>query len=84
MNNDFEGWLREQLASILRVPEDEMKNDVKFSNYGMDSIAAIELAGKIETVFGFPFEAELLYESDTIDRLGQTLSALRITSVLKD
>lgn len=44
---DIEGWLLRQLSARSAVAQHDIALDRPFSNYGLDSLAAIELVGEI-------------------------------------
>ncbi len=61
-----EQWLRAALAEVLQVKSSQIGDRTSFAALGMDSLAAISLAGKISDHFGISCDASLLFEYSTI------------------
>jgi acyl carrier protein len=70
---DIESWMVTKLADALKVPREEIDIDAAFTDFGLDSVAGLQLTGELETMVGRPLEATLLYEYPTIATLSRYL-----------
>ncbi len=64
------------LAELQKVPRDEIDADTAFERYGVDSIVALDLLSRLETVFG-KLPGDLIFEHNTPARLADWLVANR-------
>jgi amino acid adenylation domain-containing protein len=62
-------WLAVKLAAQLRVTAAEIDLDQSITNYGLDSLSALELAHSIETAFGVNLSLVNLLEGASISEL---------------
>jgi amino acid adenylation domain-containing protein len=60
--------LRELLSTVLKLPAVRVHEDVSFAEYGLDSVSAVELATRLERLFG-PLSKGLFLEHETISEL---------------
>ncbi len=67
-------WLIEQLSALLDVPPALIDPRLPFSHYGLDSLLALELLGKLEQVLERQLAPALLWEYPTIEALTRYLS----------
>ena len=69
----------ELLSKELRMPAHEIALDMPLTWYGLDSIAALTIAGQLEEELGLELESTLLWDVPTIgnlvDYLFETLAA---------
>jgi acyl carrier protein len=72
---EFRDWLVNRLSRYLRRPEDEIALDVPFTEYGLDSVAALSLFGDIEDEFGFYLEPTVVWDHPTISDLARFVLA---------
>jgi acyl carrier protein len=71
----IQNWLVEQLAAAMKV--DRSKIDVKepFTDYALDSVAALRVVGQLEELLGRQLEPTLLYDHPDIESLSAYLAA---------
>jgi acyl carrier protein len=62
-------WLSGRVASYLERPVDEIRPDVSFAEYGLDSMYALMLCGEIEDEFGLLMEPKVAWDHCTVDAL---------------
>src|SRR5947207_13000241 len=62
----IEAWLVNRLAECLEVPPEEISIDEPFANYGLDSMAAVRLAGDLEDLAGRELPPTLVWDYPTI------------------
>lgn len=70
-------WLLERLAARLGVAPGEVDPTQPFARYGLDSAAAVSLAGELEELLGVELPETLLYQHPTIERLAAHLGGKR-------
>lgn len=68
------GWLVSAIAKALRVGAGEIDPTVPFDRYGLDSVAAVELTGDLETWLRRSLPPTLMYDYPTIDSLSVHLA----------
>ena len=71
----IESWLVEKLAIAMKV--DKAKIDVKepFTDFALDSVAALRVVGQLEELLGRQLEPTLLYDYPDIESLSAHLAA---------
>lgn len=67
-------WLIEQLSAQLAIPAAMINPHLPFSHYGLDSLQALELVGRLEQVLNRSLAPTLLWEYSTIAALAHYLS----------
>lgn len=67
-------WLVSYLAELLEIQADKVDVEATFARYGLDSSAAVVLAGDLETWLGKEIEPTILYDYPTIADLAQYLA----------
>jgi len=70
----IEGWMSARIATVLGVGPDEVDVDAPFVEHGLDSVAALQLTGELESVLGRPLDATLMFEYPTIAALSRHLA----------
>ncbi|HEY6323750.1 MAG TPA: acyl carrier protein, partial [Thermoanaerobaculia bacterium] len=68
--------LRRQSARILELPPARLRVDRSLTAHGLDSLAAAELAGAIETALGVKVDLASLLEGPTLAQLGEQVLRL--------
>jgi acyl carrier protein len=61
------------LSRELKMPQSEVKLDIPLTQYGLDSIAALTIAGELEDKFGLELPSTLLWDYPTINDLAKYL-----------
>jgi len=70
---EIEAWMVARLAEGLKVAREEIDLHTPFSDFGLDSVAGLQLTGDLEGVVGRALEPTLLYEYPTIATLARHL-----------
>ncbi len=76
-------WLIERIVQILRVNPEDVSSRAVFSELGMSSLQAVELAAELENWSGREIPATIVYEYPTIEDASTyviSLSAIRVSS----
>lgn len=73
------GTLSGLLSKELRLRADEVRTDRPFTEYGLDSMAALTIAGELEERYAIELPATLLWDCPTIDHLSQRMHAMLST-----
>jgi amino acid adenylation domain-containing protein len=73
-DSDFVQLLKQLVALETDLPEDEIDVNDSFTELGLDSISALDIAAKLEKDFELVLDPTLLFEYDTIQSLGNYLS----------
>jgi acyl carrier protein len=66
-------WMMNYVAGLLEIQETEVKTDVPFDQYGLDSLAAVGMTGDLEEWLGEKLDPTLLYDYPTIDAFASHL-----------
>ncbi len=69
----IEGWLRERVAGLLGVPEEEIDRHQPFTSYGLDSGQGVLLAAELEAWLGQALSPTLIWSHPTIAELTRHL-----------
>jgi 8-amino-7-oxononanoate synthase len=72
----IEGWLIDKLAELLEIEPHEINVQKDFSEYGLDSVEAINLSGELENFLDFRLSPTLLWDYQNIEDLAQYLAEL--------
>ncbi|MDR2023814.1 MAG: SDR family NAD(P)-dependent oxidoreductase [Hungatella sp.] len=67
------GMINELISKILHLPVAEIDPEIPMSEYGLDSIASVELAKKISEKLNTQYKADLIYEYPTVNKLSDYL-----------
>jgi 8-amino-7-oxononanoate synthase len=70
----IEGWLIDKLAELLEIEPHEINVQENFSEYGLDSVEAINLSGELERFLGCRLSPTLLWDYQTIADLAEYLN----------
>jgi acyl-CoA synthetase (AMP-forming)/AMP-acid ligase II/acyl carrier protein len=62
-------FLTAEVGRRLSMPAEQIKGDVPLTDYGLDSMNAMELVGEIEAKFNINLDPTLLWEVPTINEL---------------
>jgi acyl carrier protein len=79
---DIEGWLLHRLQSRLGPGAEVVDRYMPFSYYGLDSIAAVELAAELEDWLGRPVSATLTFDYPTVSAVATYLAAKSVSAPL--
>ena len=67
--SDIEEWLITYMREELNIDENEIDFDAQFSDYGLDSSAAVILTGDLGEWLGYDPEPTLLLDYPTLSKL---------------
>ena len=67
-------WLREYLANLLGLQEHEIDDHAAFDRYGLDSSAAVAMAGDLGDWVGCDLDPSSAYDHPSIAELSRVLS----------
>jgi acyl carrier protein len=71
---DIEQWLMRAVARSLQVEASAIDRDRRFEEFGMDSVAAVELSGDLESWLGKPVAPTIVWDHPTIAMLAAALA----------
>lgn len=71
--NEIQTWVVNYVAELLEVKPDKIDVTIPFDRYGLDSSAAVGLAGDLEDWLERELDPTLLYDYPTIKSLTQHL-----------
>lgn len=74
--SDVQQLLAKLLARELRLPPENIDADKPFTQYGLDSIAALTIAGDLEDQLAIELEPTVLWDCPTLSALAQHLDYL--------
>ena len=66
---DLRESIKDELADILNCPRHDLELRTSFSAYGMDSLQAVELSGRLEKLLDKRLPATLLFDYPTLEQL---------------
>ena len=72
----IEAWLVRAVARSLRVDEDEIDRERPLAEFGIDSVAAVELSGDLEDWLGKTVAPTVVWDYPTIRSLAAHLATL--------
>ena len=67
-------WLKRRLAAIYSLNEAEIDLDSPISDYGLDSLNALAIAGEFEEMLDFELPSTLLCDYPTIRKVSEYLN----------
>jgi 8-amino-7-oxononanoate synthase len=70
----IEGWLIDKIAEMLDVEPNQIDVQQDFSEFGLDSVEAINLSGELENYLGCRLSPTLLWDYQNIETLSQYLA----------
>jgi 8-amino-7-oxononanoate synthase len=70
----IEGWLIDKLAEVLEIEPHKIDLQKNFTDYGLDSVEAINLSGELESFLDSRLSPTLLWDYQNIEDLAQYLS----------
>lgn len=73
---DLRSTLVTMLAKELRLPEASVEPNQLLTQYGLDSISALTIAGDLEDMLGMQLPATLLWDCPTINDLADALAQM--------
>jgi acyl carrier protein len=65
-----------EIAEAASLPVERIDSREPFASYGLASLEAVYLVGKLETWLGVSLEATLLWDHPTIDALAKHLATV--------
>lgn len=71
--DDIQEWLIVYLSNLLDMQTDDIDTETPFEAYGLDSAAAVAMAGDLEDWLGHELEPTLVYDYPTIEKLANHL-----------
>jgi acyl carrier protein len=73
---DLRSLLNRLICEILRMPEERIDHDRPFSDYGLDSILAVDLVRQLGQELGMAVPTTVLFDFPTVARLAAHLTDL--------
>lgn len=70
---EISDWFTEKLSEELSIPHHDIDIEKSFTEFGLDSMAAICIAGELEDWIGVTISATLLWDYPTIRVLSRYL-----------
>jgi acyl carrier protein len=70
---EIQAWMVDYVAELLEIEPDKIDVAIPFDRYGLDSSAAVGLAGDLETWLDRELDPTLLYDYPTIESLSEHL-----------
>lgn len=67
-------YLRNVFSEVLKVEEEDIKNNLTFENYGIDSLISVEIQKRLSERFN-GLSSTLLFEYNTIEKLADHLDS---------
>ena len=71
----LEGFLRQQVSSVLRLSLDRLDSAAPLTSLGMDSLMGLEIRNRIEAGLGIRLQATLLWTYGTVLALSRYLAS---------
>jgi len=63
-----------EIAEVMSLPADRVDTREPFASYGIASVEAVHIVGKLETWLGLALDPTLLWDHPTIDALAKHLA----------
>lgn len=64
-------WLTNRIATIYKIPAENIDADKVLTEYGLDSMNAIALVGELEEMFEIELPSNLLWNYNTINKVAE-------------
>ncbi len=74
--DEIRNWVRGHLAGVLNVAPESIAFDRKLSDYGLDSVDAILMAGELEDHFGLEIDPATFIQYATFESMMTSLAAV--------
>lgn len=71
----IEAWLVRAIAKSLRIDDKQIDPQRPFAEFGIDSVAAVELSGDLEAWLGKPVAATVVWDYPTVAQLAAHLAS---------
>ncbi|MZF85521.1 acyl carrier protein [Streptomyces sp. SID5643] len=71
---ELTAWLKERIAEHVDLPASEIRTDVVFASYGLDSVYAFAVIAEIEDRLGIALEPTVMWDNPTLDGLVGAIS----------
>lgn len=81
--SSIEDWLRTYISKLIQVPKDEIRDNIPFAEYGLDSTAAAGLTADLSDWLGIHIEADIVKRHRTIKELSGQVVTLAATREIK-
>ena len=72
---ELTAWLRACIAEHVQLTPDEIRPDVPFASYGLDSVYAFVVMAQIEERLGVTLDPTVIWDQPTLDGLIGVLTA---------
>ena len=72
---EIQQWIVSYVSQLLNISEQEIDVTIPFDRYGLDSLAAIGLSGRLGSWLEYEIDPMVLYDYPTIEALTQYLAA---------
>ncbi len=72
--DSIEGWLIDKVAELLELKPHEIDIEQDFSEYGLESVEAVNLSGELETYLECRLSPTLLWDYPNIETLAEYLA----------
>ncbi|HEY8025634.1 MAG TPA: acyl carrier protein [Burkholderiaceae bacterium] len=69
-------WLRQYVAKVLALPENDINPTTSFHYLGLDSSSAVAMTGDLADWLGCAIDASAAYDHPNIVRLSKAVAAL--------
>jgi acyl carrier protein len=69
-----------EIADVMSLAADRVDSREPFASYGIASVEAVHLVGKLETWLGLALDPTLLWDHPTIDALAKHLASIAASS----
>lgn len=66
---DISSWLKNKVATISQLDIEQVKEDVPFSEYSLDSLHAVNLTGDLEDLLNMSIDPTVVWDYPTIREL---------------
>jgi acyl carrier protein len=73
LRNRLVGWLRRQVAAVLRLDVDRVPEDKPVRSLGLDSLMALELRNRLERHLHMKLSATLVWNYPTVGKIAEFL-----------
>ena len=73
--SEIEAFIANWTARKLKLPVDSIARDRPLIEYGMDSLMAVNLSGRLEDLLGRPISGSIVWEYPTLSGLADYLAA---------
>lgn len=74
--NEIAEWLTSFISQVLEMPKEDIKSNIRFDRYGIDSVAVLSIVDELGKFIKKDLDATMAYDYPTIETLSEHVAQL--------